>query len=100
MDEESDAWAFCWEGRNAEQTQIFDQIGNHMTHKRIVEKSHLTHSKTVSTTTLKEHDRDGGLEQKKFLWESIQEDDMKQRSSGKKTEDRSSKSAVQGNKIG
>ena len=41
-------------------------------------------AKTVSTTAVNEHDRGGGLEQKKCLWESIQEDYMKQGSCGKK----------------
>ena len=55
-----------------------------LTRKRIVEKSCLVQAKTASTTAVNRHDRGGGLEQKKFLLESIQEDDMKQGSSGKK----------------
>ena len=44
----------------------------------------LTQEKTVSAIAVKEHDRDGELEEKTCLWESTQDDDMKQGSSGKK----------------
>ena len=57
----------------------------HLTRKRIVEKSCLIQAKTVSTTTVKEHDRDGGTGTEEiFYGESIQEDFWKQGSSGKK----------------
>ena len=64
-------------------------LPRHLTRKKIVEKSCLIQAKTVSTTTVEKHDRDGGLEQKKFLWESIQEDFFETKIKWKETKDRS-----------
>ena len=58
----------------------------------------LAQAMSVSTTALKEHDRDGEREEKKCLWESIQEDDMKQGSRGKKLKEYGSQAELLGSR--
>ena len=58
----------------------------------------LTQAKTLSTAALKEQERDGEMEEKKCLWESIKEDDMKQGSRGKKLKEFSCQAELLGSK--